>query len=72
MITPVKPKSLTLQEAVKAALMTHPDAKIALHRLEIAEAMRFISKSDFRPNITLNGEYFPRKTITTQANGALS
>ncbi|HRF56952.1 MAG TPA: TolC family protein [Campylobacterales bacterium] len=69
---PVKPKSLTLQEAVKAALMTHPDAKIALHRLEIAEVDAAISKSDFRPNITLNGEYFPRKTIITQANGALS
>jgi outer membrane protein TolC len=67
-ILPAKP--LTLSEAVKATLEAHPDAKAALLRLEEAQADMDTSRADFLPSITLNGEFFPQRTVTTQANGA--
>ena len=50
-------RSWTVVEAVRYALCHSPDAKIALHRIDAAQAAVRQARSAFYPRVSLNAEY---------------
>ena len=63
-------KTLSLQEAIDATLASHPDAKLALYQLDTARESLGIAKASTYPELNLNAEYFPTKTLVSQNNGS--
>lgn len=63
---------LSIDEAVKQAINTHPDAKIAGLNVERSVSDTKSSGADLYPKIILNGEYSPTKTFVFPANGQFS
>lgn len=62
-------KTLSLQEAIDATLLTHPDAKLALYQLNMAYETLGITKAATYPELSVNAEYYPSKTLVSQNNG---
>lgn len=65
-------QTISLQEAIVATLESHPDAKIALFLLEKSRANLGVTKALRHPEIILNGDYFPTKTLVMPTNGAFA
>jgi len=63
-------KTLSLQEAIDATLASHPDAKLALYQLDTASENLGIAKASTYPELNLNAEYYPTKTLVSQSNGS--
>lgn len=63
---------LSVEEAVAAALKSHPDAHSAVLRHESAKADQSAAEAALSPRIDLNGDYFPTKTLVIPANGVFS
>ncbi len=62
-------KMLSLQEAIDASLASHPDAKLALYQLDTARENLGITQASTYPELNLNAEYYPIKTLVSQNNG---
>ena len=65
-------KSISLQEAIDATLSSHPDAKLALYRIDSSREHRGITSAASYPDLNLNAEYFPSKTLVSTSNGILA
>lgn len=65
-------KTLTLQEAIDATLASHPDAKLALYQLNASLESLGMTKASAYPELSLNAEYYPAKTLVTQNNGSFA
>lgn len=65
-------KNISLQETVDATLASHPDAKLALHRIDTARENKSITKAASFPDLSLNAEYFPTKTLVMPSNGSFA
>lgn len=63
-------KTLSLQEAIDATLLSHPDAKLALYQLNMAYETLGITKAATYPELSANAEYYPTKTLVSQNNGS--
>lgn len=64
--------SLSIDEAVKQALETHPNAKIALLNYQETQAEANVQRAELYPKVILNGEYYPTKTFVMPVNGQFS
>ena len=65
-------KNISLQETVDATLASHPDAKLALYRIDTARENKSITKASSFPDLSLNAEYFPTKTLVMPSNGSFA
>lgn len=65
-------KNLSLQEAIDATLSSHPDAKLALYRIDTSHENVGITKASSYPELNLNAEYYPTKTLVMPSNGSFS
>lgn len=65
-------QTISLQEAIFKTLESHPDAKIALFQLEKSRANLGVTQALRQPEVMLNGDYFPTKTLVMPSNGAFS
>lgn len=63
-------KTLSLQEAIDATLSSHPDAKLALHQFNASRESLGIAQASAYPELSLNADYFPTKTLVSQSNGS--
>lgn len=65
-------KTLSLQEAIDATLLSHPDAKLALYQLDSARESIGIAQAATYPELSLNADYYPTKTLVSQNNGSFA
>lgn len=65
-------KTLSLQEAIDATLISHPDAKLALYQLDSARESIGIAQAATYPELSLNAEYYPTKTLVSQNSGSFA
>lgn len=65
-------KTLSLQEAIDATLASHPDAKLTLYQLDATRENLGITKASTYPDLSLNAEYYPTKTLVSQSNGSFA
>ena len=56
-------KNISLQEAIDATLASHPDAKLALYRIDTSRESVGVTKASLFPELSLNAEYFPTRTL---------
>lgn len=64
--------SLSIDEAIKHALKSHPDVQIALLNHQGTQAEANVQRADLYPKVILNGEYYPSKTFVMPVNGQFS
>lgn len=64
--------SLSIDEAIKHALKSHPDSQLASLNHQIAQAETNVQRAGLYPKVILNGEYYPSKTFVMPVNGQFS
>jgi len=63
---------LTLSDAITLTLKTHPQTQSAALRLQNAQAQTKALGAALHPQVDLNGEYYPSKTIVMPSNGTFT
>lgn len=64
--------AITLEEAIRSALKTHPEVEIARLNHDISGKEVQSARSNLYPHIELNAEYYPTKTFVMPSNGVFS
>jgi len=64
--------SLSIDEAIKQALKSHPDVQIASLNYQRTQAEAKVQRADLYPKVMLNSEYYPIKTFVMPVNGQFS
>ena len=64
--------TLTVNECINTALDTHPDIKIAQQNIKINKLQHTNIIGDYLPQISLDLEYNPTKTVVLPVNGELN
>jgi outer membrane protein TolC len=72
LITTLNAQELSLEGCISKALSAHPDVKKAALQLQYSRSGVDVARSDYLPQVTLNGEYDPTKTYTMSQNGVFS
>ncbi len=71
-LPPLHGQTLSLQDCIQKALRTHPDIKRFILQVNFNKKEIDISRSDYLPQLSLNGEYDTIRTYVFPANGVFN
>ena len=65
-------ETLTLDEAVRSTLSSHPDIRAAMLKIHQSEQSVGMERSAWKPQVSIHAEYDPQRTFTLPQNGGFA